>query len=85
MHQKRTVREDNFFGRRAISTIRVDGLGRSGALPSQLRLCFPSFKADEKWPTFQDQQLNKNNRIHSDGNNKNVSRLNETLNIQREI
>ena len=52
MHQKRTVREDNFFGRRAISTIRVDGLGRSGALPSQLRLCFPGFKADEKMAHF---------------------------------
>ena len=50
--------------------VRVDGLGRGGAVPSQLRLCFPSFKADEKWPTFQDQQLNNNNRIHSDGNNK---------------
>ena len=53
--------------------VRVDGLGRGGAVPSQLRLCFPSFKADEKWPTFQDQQLNNNNRIHSDGNNKNVN------------
>ena len=73
MHQKRTSREDNFFGRRAISFIRVEGLGQGGARPSQLRLCFPSFKADEKWPTFQDQRLNNNNMIHSDGNNKNVN------------
>ena len=84
MHQKRTIRKDNFFDRRAILTILVDGLGRGGALPSQLRLCFPGFKADEKWPIFQDLQLNKNNRIHY-GNNKKVNWLNEMLNIPREI